>query len=350
MAFSSSETASLLSMTEPALLAGAGVAAALILDALIGDPPALYRRVPHPVVLYGHLISALEARLNRSTLSSIRRRGLGILLLLILLTISAGLGLALTWAAGHWPALHAVNALIAMTLIAQKSLYQHVVAVADALDHGGLNAGRTAVSMIVGRDVTQLDTAGVSRAAIESAAENFSDGVTAPVFWLAVAGLPGLLAYKAVNTLDSMVGHRSERYREFGWASARFDDLVNLIPARFSGLLLCLSAALIPGARAGTALRVMLRDAGKHRSPNAGWPESAMAGALGLKLAGPRLYPGYRVDDPFIGDGTAAASAADIRRALRLMVLSCLLNGIAAIILTLAVHRMTALFWGAPPT
>lgn len=344
MASSSSEAALSLLLTDPALTAGGFVVAALALDALIGDPPALYRRVPHPVVLYGHLISALESRLNRATFSRTLRRLTGVLLLLSLLGVSITVGLGLTWAAAHWPALIVVNVLIAMTLIAQKSLYQHVAAVAGALDHQGLDAGRTAVSMIVGRDVRQLDSAGVSRAAIESAAENFSDGVTAPVFWLAVAGLPGLLAYKAVNTLDSMVGHHSDRYRDFGWASARFDDLVNLIPARLSGVLLCLSAALLPGTRPVAALRIMLRDAGKHRSPNAGWPESAMAGALGLQLAGPRLYPGYRVEDPFIGDGTPDATAHDIRRALRLMILSCLLNGAAAMILTLAVHRITALF------
>lgn len=344
MASSSSEATLPFLLADPALSAGCLVAAALVLDALIGDPPALYRRIPHPVVLYGHLISALESHLNRPTFSRALRRMYGVLLLLALLGVSSTVGIGLAWAAAHWPALIGVNALVAMTLIAQKSLYQHVAAVAGALDHQGLDGGRTAVSRIVGRDVSQLDAAGVSRAAIESAAENFSDGVTAPVFWLAVAGLPGLLAYKAVNTLDSMVGHRSDRYRDFGWASARFDDLVNLIPARLSGLLLCLSAALLPGARPGAALRIMLRDAGKHRSPNAGWPESAMAGALGLRLVGPRLYPGYRVDDPFIGDGTPDATAHDIRRALRLMALSCLLNGAVAIILTLAVHRMTALF------
>lgn len=309
---------------------------AVVLDALIGDPQALYRRIPHPVVVFGALISALEQRLNHPALSPLRRRLGGVFLLGIMLALTVGTGLALTWLALRWPWMLAVNGLLAMTLIAQKSLYQHVAAVAEGLEKRGLDGGRAAVAMIVGRDVTQLDDAGVSRAAIESAAENFSDGVTAPVFWLAIAGLPGLLAYKAVNTLDSMVGHRNDRYRDFGWASARFDDLVNLIPARLSGLLLCGAALILPGLSASAALRCMIRDAGKHRSPNAGWPEAATAGALGLQLAGPRLYPGYRVEDPFIGDGTPNATARDIRRALRLLVCACILNAVTALVLTAA--------------
>lgn len=344
MTSSGSDSALSLLLDHTGASAAALVAAAVLLDAIIGDPPALYRRIPHPVVLYGALISHLEKALNQPRFGRGLRRAGGILLLLILLTVSLGVGCGLSWAAAQWPWMLAVNALVAMTLIAQKSLYQHVVAVADALTTDGLDGGRTAVSMIVGRDVTQLDGAGVSRAAIESAAENFSDGVTAPVFWLALGGLPGLMAYKAVNTLDSMVGHRSDRYRDFGWASARFDDLVNLLPARLSGLLLCAAALFCPGTQPGPALRVMLRDAGKHRSPNAGWPESAMAGALGLKLAGPRLYPGYRVDDPFIGDGTPDATPDAIRKALRLMTLACLFNGGIAVMLSLAVHRAAALF------
>jgi adenosylcobinamide-phosphate synthase len=207
---------------------------------------------------------------------------------------------------------------IATTLSAQKSLSDHVEAVARGLDDG-LVAGRDAVSRIVGRDPESLDRPGVARAAIESLAENFSDGVVAPAFWLAVGGLAGGVAYKAANTADSMIGHRTPRHEAFGWAAARFDDLVNLPASRLTALLLVGAAALVPGADAGAAWRAVWRDAGKHRSPNAGWPEAAMAGALGLALAGPRIYGGVKVDDAFMGDGGRRdATAADIRRALRL--------------------------------
>jgi adenosylcobinamide-phosphate synthase len=216
--------------------------------------------------------------------------------------------------------------LIASVLIAQRSLYQHVAEVRSAFAEGGLAEARAAVSMIVGRDPEQLDEAGVSRAAIESCAENFSDGVVAPVFWLALLGLPGLIAYKAINTADSMIGHRTARHECFGWAAARLDDLVNLIPARLSGLLLAVVAPIANGA-VGIALNVMRRDAPKHRSPNAGWPESATAGALGLALAGPRRYGEHIVDDPFLNaDARKEATPDDIGRALDLYVAACLLQ------------------------
>ena len=219
--------------------------------------------------------------------------------------------------------------LIASTLIAQRSLYQHVARVRAAFADGGLDEARRAVSMIVGRDPDQLDEAGVCRAAIESCAENFSDGVVAPAFWLALFGLPGLIAYKAINTADSMIGHRSPRYEAFGWASARLDDLVNLIPARLSGLVIAIVAP-IAGGTTGTARGVMWRDAAKHRSPNAGWPESATAGALGLALAGPRRYGERIVDDVFLNaEARKAATPDDIRRALDLLVAACLLQAAA---------------------
>jgi adenosylcobinamide-phosphate synthase len=210
------------------------------------------------------------------------------------------------------------------TLIAQKSLYQHVAAVASGLETGGLGGGRLAVSRIVGRDPEALDQAGVSRAAIESLAENFSDGVVAPVFWAALFGLPGLLAYKVINTGDSMIGHKTERHLQFGWAAARLDDLLNLVPARLSALIVCAAAWLLPGADPLAAWRAMWRDARKHRSPNAGWPEAAFAGALSLAIAGPRVYHGEHVDDHWMNDGGRPhAAAPDIRMALRLFVRSC---------------------------
>jgi adenosylcobinamide-phosphate synthase len=209
-------------------------------------------------------------------------------------------------------------ALAASSLLAQRSLHAHVARVAAALETGGVEAGRAAVSHIVGRDVSVLDEAGVARAAIESLAENFSDGVVAPAFWLALGGLPGGAIYKAVNTADSMIGHRTPRHEHFGWAAARLDDLLNLPAARLSALLLVAAAALTKGASAADASGAVRRDASRHRSPNAGYPESAMAGALGLKLAGPRAYAGVQVEDAFMGDGRREATAADIRRALSL--------------------------------
>ncbi len=228
-------------------------------------------------------------------------------------------------------------ALIASVFIAQRSLYQHVAKVRSAFAEGGLAGARGSVSMIVGRDPALLDEAGVCRAAIESCAENFSDGVVAPVFWLALLGLPGLIAYKAINTADSMIGHRTERHDSFGWAAARLDDLVNLIPARLSALLLAI-AAPIAGGSVNTSLRVVKRDASKHRSPNAGWPESAMAGALGLALAGPRRYAEHLVADPFLNaEATKEAVPDDIDRALDLYAAACVIEAAAYAALALVV-------------
>jgi adenosylcobinamide-phosphate synthase len=217
----------------------------------------------------------------------------------------------------------------ASTLIAQRSLYAHVAAVADALEQEGIPAGRRAVGQIVGRDTAMLDEAAVSRAAIESLAENYSDGVVAPLFWLLVGGLPAAGLYKAINTADSMIGHRSDRYLAFGWAAARLDDLVNLPASRLSALFIVAAAALLPGMDARAAARAVVRDARFHRSPNAGWPEAAMAGALGLRLAGPRIYDGIVVDDHWMGDGRTGASASDIRRALAVFRTACVLQAIA---------------------
>ena len=207
---------------------------------------------------------------------------------------------------------------IASTLIAQRSLHRHVARVADALDNAGLASGREAVSHIVSRDTKALDEAGVARAAIESLAENFSDGVVAPVLWMIIAGLPGAAIYKAVNTADSMIGHRTARFQAFGWAAARFDDLLNLPASRLSALLIIAAAAATKGTSASAAWRAVRRDARHHRSPNAGYPEAAIAGALGLALAGPRSYAGVHVDDAFMGNGRHAAKTNDIRAALRL--------------------------------
>jgi adenosylcobinamide-phosphate synthase len=222
----------------------------------------------------------------------------------------------------------AVLAVMAASLPAQRSLHAHVQAVADGLDNG-LDEGRRAVAKIVGRNPVALDEAGVARAAIESLAENFSDGVVAPIFWTALAGLTGGALYKTVNTADSMIGHKDERYAAFGWAAARLDDLVNLPASRLAALWLVLAACLARDASPWEAARAVMRDAAKHRSPNAGWPEAAMAGALGMKLAGPRVYGETLVDDAFMGDGKSGSDAADIKRALKLYRLACIIQGMA---------------------
>ncbi|WP_457108148.1 adenosylcobinamide-phosphate synthase CbiB [Methylobacterium sp. P5_C11] len=299
---------------------------ALGIEAAAGYPDALYRAVGHPVTWIGRLIAALERGLNRGSDRRRRIAGCGALALLL-----AGVG-AVAWAltglaglTGPLPALLLLG-LICASLPAQRSLHQHVAAVETALRTGGLQAGRRAVAMIVGRDPERLDEPAVCRAAIESLAENFSDGIVAPAFWIGCLGLPGGALYKAINTADSMIGHRTPRYEAFGWAAARLDDGVNLPASRLAGLLLALAAAL-RGADAGGAFQAMARDARRHRSPNAGWPESAMAGALGLRLAGPRVYDGTLVPDAHMGDGRAEATADDIARALALYRTACWLQG-----------------------
>jgi adenosylcobinamide-phosphate synthase len=319
------------------LISGSGlfiVIAALAFDALIGDPDWLWRRLGHPVALIGALIDTLDRRFNREDQSPQQRRSAGIVSTAILVVVAGSVGAFVQAIVQQFPAGNILLALIASIFIAQRSLYQHVAEVRSAFAEGGLTEARDAVAMIVGRDPEQLDEAGVCRAAIESGAENFSDGVVAPVFWLALLGLPGLIAYKAINTADSMIGHRTERHASFGWAAARLDDLVNLVPARLSALLLAI-AAPIAGGSVGTSLRVVRRDASHHRSPNAGWPESAMAGALGLALAGPRRYAEHVVDDPFLNaEATRQAVPDDIGRALDLYTAACVIE--AAIYAALA--------------
>lgn len=294
---------------------------ALLIDAAFGYPGWLYRAIGHPVTWIGALISRLERNLNRPAWTFGARRLAGIVTLLLLLGLPIGFGWVLQCTIMR--ALPDVTALIvaglfASSLLAQHSLHAHVADVAKALEKEGVEAGREAVSRIVGRDPARLDEAGISRAAIESLAENFSDGVVAPLFWLVLGGLPGLLAYKAINTADSMIGHKSERYHAFGWASARLDDLVNLPASRLASLWAILAAMILPGASAKEAWRAVARDASQHTSPNAGWPEAAFAGALGLKLAGPRIYASGPIDAAYMGDGRAECGPADIRKALAL--------------------------------
>ena len=303
--------------------------AALVIEALAGYPEILYRAIAHPVTWMGAWLAWLDSRLNRSALSFSMRRAAGALALVLLLAPVVGVAAVLTLAApAGWPGL-LILALLAASLPAQRSLDAHVRAVANGLEREGLAGGRRAVAMIVGRNPQALDEAGVARAAIESLAENFADGIVAPLFWIVIGGLTGGALYKAINTADSMIGHRNERHIAFGWAAARLDDLVNLPASRLAALWLVLAGMVAPGASPSATIQTIFRDAGRHRSPNAGWPEAAMAGALGLKLAGPRVYGNQRVDDGFVGDGRYEAGAADIRAALRLYRIACLLQAVA---------------------
>ena len=295
------------------------VLAALLIDAATGDPPWLYRRVPHPVVMLGKLAELAERILYAP---SPRWRCVLGGAATVIVVVGAGVGVA--WSIDRFLVegrTHGwlLEAVIASTLLAFRGLHDHARAVVGGLDRS-LAAGRDAVGHMVGRDTAVLDEAGVARGAVESIAENFSDGVVAPLFWYVVAGLPGLFAYKALNTLDSMIGHRTERYRHFGTVAARLDDLVNWLPARLAGLYLVAAACLLPAADGGRAWRVMIRDARKHRSPNAGWQEAAVAGALDVAVAGPRRYPHETVDDAWMGDGRTRLGAGDVKRCLHLYI------------------------------
>ena len=309
--------------------------AALALDALIGDP----RWLPHPVRAMGWLTGLLDNTLNRESHGEGARVAFGAVAVLLVVGASTAAG----WAVAHhaaaigWGWL-AELALVAM-LLAQRTMADHMVRVARALD-AGVEPAREAVRHIVGRDVRALDEPGIARAAIESGAENYSDGVVAPAFWYLLLGLPGLFAYKAINTMDSMIGHRSPRHHAFGRAAARLDDAVNWLPARMAGWLIAIAAVFLPGAAPGQAWRTMVRDAPKHSSPNAGWPEAAMAGALGLSLLGPRHYEGEAAADAaWLGDGRKEATADDLLRTLWVFAAACALVAV----LTAALAAGTAL-------
>ena len=317
--------------------------AALLIEALVGYPHRLTPRLGHPVMWMGTLIGELDRWLNRQAWTASARRSAGVLAVLILILAVAVPAFVLERGLHALPFGAVAVAFAASTLIAQRSLYDHVARVADALDRDGLAAGRAAVAHIVGRDANRLDTAGVARAAIESLAENFSDAVVAPAFWLIIGGLAGGAAYKAINTADSMIGHRTARHQAFGWGAARLDDLVNLPASRLAALLIIAATALSPGRSgraASAAWAALRRDAARHRSPNGGYPEAATAGALGLKLAGPRFYGGIRVADAPMGDGRWEATATDIRTALALY------QRADAILIAL-VAALALLVWGA---
>lgn len=291
---------------------------ALLFELMVGYPAALARSIGHPVTWMGQLIAWLDRRLNHDDASPEPRRRAGAVALLVLLVVVGAVAFIVEQTLLLLPFGLLFAAVAASTMLAQRSLAVHVGQVADALDDGGIDAGRKAVAHIVGRDTAELDQAGVARAAIESLAENFSDGVVAPTFWMVIAGLPGAALYKAINTADSMIGHRTERYQDFGRTAAQLDDIFNLPASRLTALLIVAAAYLTKGASASAAWQAMWRDSSKHASPNAGYPEAAMAGALGLSLAGPRVYHGAITDGAWMGDGRREATPEDIRSALDL--------------------------------
>jgi adenosylcobinamide-phosphate synthase len=317
------------------------VLCALLIEAGFGYPASLLDRIKHPVMWMGALIENLDGRLNHPGLQEATRRRNGWIALLLLLAACVLPAIAVQSIMLQLPGPIAliVLACLASTLIAQRSLYEHVAAVAHALDAHGLEAGRRAVAEIVGRDTRVLDESGVARSAIESLAENFSDSVVAPSLWGVLLGLPGMVAYKAINTADSMLGHRTTRHEAFGYASAKVDDVVNLPASRLAALWIALAARFHDDADVRRALETVRKDAHRHRSPNAGWPEAAMAGALGLKLSGPRVYHGALTEEGWIGEGREEASAADIRRALGVYKTACTLQiaalGVLAFLISL---------------
>ena len=275
---------------------------ALILDAFLGEPVWIWSKIPHPTVLMGRIIKWCELKYN----NGINRKNKGILFIASMVIFFAIFGYLIE----KLPFSAIWKILIVAILLSHKSLTEHVTAVSLGLQKN-LSQGRTAVAMIVGRDTANLAETDIARSAIESAAENFSDGIIAPLFWFLIGGLPGILIYKFVNTSDSMIGYKNIQYNQFGWAAARLDDLLNWIPARLSGLLICIVH------QNNSALNIMWRDAKLHRSPNAGWPESAMAGVLDVSISGPRSYEGVIKNYPFVNvDGKKKLTAVDIDNAV----------------------------------
>lgn len=307
------------------------MAVAMTVDALLGWPATLFARIGHPVTWIGRLIGLLDRSWNRSVDAPSIRRIVGAATALLVIGLCVGLGwIVQAVLSPGWSSVIFLG-VFAWPMVAVRSLYDHVAAVVQPLQSGDIEVARLAVAQIVGRDPATLDEAGIARAAIESLAENTSDGVVAPVFWGALLGLPGIVGYKAINTLDSMIGHRSERHLYFGWAAARIDDIANFIPARLTAILFVLA-----GLRFSDALSCMVRDANRHRSVNAGWPESAMAGALGVRLSGPRRYHGNVTIEPWLNQRARDPLAADLRQGLRLYIRAMALLGVLFVALALA--------------
>ena len=300
---------------------------AMAIEAYVGEAAFIFKRIKHPVAIIGSLIYFFDDKLNRPKRTEVDRALRGAFVVLVMVTLAAAIGTGVMWLTYHVPWGWVLECALLVSLLAGRGLYNAVARVASGLELEGLEGGRAAVRHIVGRDPNSLDAPGVARAAIESLAENFSDAVAGPVFWYVILGFPGILVYKTVNTLESMIGHRTPKYRAFGFTAARLDDALNAIPARLSALIFAFAALFVPTGNPGAAIRTAVRDAKKHRSFNAGWPEAAMAGALGIALAGPRTYGGEIVTDHWMGDGRARTTAKDIQRALYLYGVACLITG-----------------------
>ena len=310
------------------------LALAIILDMIFGEPQFLWSRITHPIVLFGRSISWLEGRFNTRSVAGRTRRLFGVVAILIWVAIAISAGLLANSVIALLPAPlnFLIECIIIAILLAGKSLYEHIEAVRKPLAEGDIEGARFAVSMIVGRDTTRLDSSDIGRAAIETGAENLSDGILAPAIWYLLGGLPLLFAYKMINTADSMVGYKSARYYAFGWGSAILDDIVNFFPARITALLIMITAFL--RGTAGQAFRAMKNDASKHASPNAGYPESAMAGALGLRLGGARWYRGHLLSLPEMNhQGRDAISPDDIENALSMLWHTLGLTAIASLMI-----------------
>ena len=292
-------------------------AIALVIEYFVGYPQSLQRAIGHPVEWIGKLVSYLDEGLNDPDSEDRDQRNHGIFAVAALCVVVGVPAFAIEKLLLSFQYGWVINVLLATAFIAQKSLRDHVTAVARALPQSIVEA-RKEVAKIVGRDPSNLDESGIAKAALESLAENTADGIIAPIFWFAIAGLPGLVIYKAINTADSMIGHKSKKYLHFGWAAAKLDDLVNLPASRLTGLMFAAAAWIKSKVRAQAALEAMWRDASKHQSPNAGWPESAMAGALDLKFGGPRQYDGETIELAYMGDGRSHLNPNDIEKGLEL--------------------------------
>ena len=299
---------------------------ALVLDWYFGEPEALWSRLPHPIVLFGKAVSFADKRLNKSKDSDQEQYKNGSVAISLLILLALFVSFFIQGVVDFFgPIGFIIELFIVFVLLAQKSLADHVEAVAIGLKEDGLKGGQKAVGMIVGRDPSSLDKSGVSRAAIESLAENFSDGVVAPAFWYAVFGLPGIIVYKMINTADSMIAYRNEKYLWFGRVAAQIDDLANWLPARLSAVLIALGSGMLNGVAAfKNAMIVALRDSGLHRSPNAGWPEAAMAGGVDLALGGPRIYPDETVQQAYLNSsGKKDLGVKDIKHTIQVFALAC---------------------------
>ena len=317
------------------------LALALLLDALIGDPRWLYKILPHPVVLIGKPIGFLDKRLNRDTRTPRNRLIRGLITVVLVVGGAIAVGIALDIFLSNGPGGWITEAILVSILLAGRSLHDHVHRVGKALRKDGIDGGRREIAHIVSRDPRSLDRHGVVRSAIESLAENFSDGVVAPALFYLLFGLPGLIAYKAINTLDSMIGYKTERHKDFGFTAAKLDDMANWVPARLSGFLICLAACFTPTAYPIEGLRTMLREAKNHKSPNAGWPEAALAGALNIALGGPRTYPGGEVVGVWIGKGRARLEPRDIDRSRGLYAVTNAIMWFAVLFIGLAMATLT---------